>query len=235
MTALPQRVSQAHEFVTWFTTRSSWTGTGGVVQRLGQHLWISAIALSIAVAIGLGLSVLLARFRRGGLVVTIVGNAARSIPIVGILVILALGPLGVGSKSAILALIIFAIPPVLTNAFTGIQTVEPDVIAAAVGLGMSNRQLTRRVRLPLAIPLIATGIRLAAVQVWATATIAAIVGSGGLGQLVTTGYGSQNYGEVYGGTVVIIVTALAVDYGLSRAQRAVRVRFGDVSGAALAT
>jgi osmoprotectant transport system permease protein len=97
---------------------------------------------------------------------------------------------------------------------------------------MTNGQLTRRVRLPLAIPLIATGIRLAAVQVWATATIAAIVGSGGLGQLVTTGYATNDYGEVYGGSLVIVVTALILDYGLARVQRSVRTRFGDVSGSA---
>lgn len=228
---LPQE-SKAHEFATWFTTGSSWNGSGGVIQRLEQHLWISAVALAVAVVIGLGLSMALSRYHRGGLIVTIIGNATRSIPIVGILVILALGPLGVGNKSAILALIIFAIPPVLTNSYTGIQTVDPDAISAAVGLGMTNRQVTRRVRLPLAIPLIATGVRLAAVQVWATATIAAIVGSGGLGQLVTTGYASQDYGQVYGGSLVIVVTALLVDYSLSRVQRVVRVRFGDTSGLA---
>jgi osmoprotectant transport system permease protein len=205
-----------------------------VLDRLGQHLWIAGVALAVAIAVGLGLSMALSRFRRGGLVVTILGNAARSIPIVGVLVILALGPLGVGNQAAIVALIIFAIPPVLTNSHTGIQSVDPDAISAAVGLGMTNGQLTRRVRLPLAIPLIATGIRLAAVQVWATATIAAIVGSGGLGQLVTTGYATNNYGEVYGGSLVIVLTALILDFSLARAQRAVRTRFGDVSGAARA-
>jgi osmoprotectant transport system permease protein len=94
---------------------------------------------------------------------------------------------------------------------------------------MTRGQVSRRVELPLAVPLIATGVRLAAAQVWATATIAAIIGSGGLGQLVTVGYATQNYGEVYGGVVVVVVTALLLDAILARGQGVLRRRFGDSS------
>lgn len=219
--------SQPSQFVDWFTTGGSWIGNGGVLQRLGEHLWISAASLALAVAIGLGLAITLSRYRSGGLLVTTLANAARAIPIVGVLVILALGPLGAGNRAAILALVVFAIPPVLTNGFTGLVEVDPEVTAAARGIGMSGGQILLRVRLPLAIPLIATGIRLAAVQVWATATIAAVVGSGGLGQLVTTGYADQDFGQVYGGTLVIIATALLLDGGLARIQSVLRQRYGD--------
>jgi len=106
------------------------------------------------------------------------------------------------------------------------MTVDRDVTSAATGIGMTRRQVYRQVQLPLAIPLIATGIRLAAVQVWATATIAAIVGSGGLGQLITTGYATLNFGEIYGGTIIIILTALLLDYGLSRVEARLRRRYG---------
>jgi osmoprotectant transport system permease protein len=122
--------------------------------------------------------------------------------------------------------VIFAVPPVLTNAFTGIREVDSEVTRAATGMGMTRFQLSRRVELPLALPLIAAGVRLAAVQVWATATIAAIVGSGGLGHLVTTGYATGDYGEVYGGVLVIIVTALLIDGGLGVVQKVLRRKYG---------
>lgn len=226
MTVVSNSASTLHEFTTWMTTGSNWTGPDGVFDRLGQHVWISLLSLGLACAIGIPLAVMLARWRRGGLFVTSLANAARAIPIVGVLILLAAGSLGVGTSAAIVALVIFAIPPVLTNSFAGVRGVDHDITEAALGMGMSRRQVNRRVELPLAIPLIATGVRLAAVQVWATATIAAIVGSGGLGQLVTTGYAIQDYGEVYGGTLVIVVTALLLDGGLAWLQSALSRRYG---------
>jgi osmoprotectant transport system permease protein len=222
-----------HQFTTWFTTGSSWSWSGtngeyGVSHLLWQHVWISALSLAIACAAGIPLAVALSRWRRGGVVVTSLANAARSIPIVGVMLILAVGPIGIGTEAAIIPLVIFAIPPVLTNTFTGIREVDPEMTDAATGMGMSRFQVTRRVELPLAIPLIATGIRLAAVQVWATATIAAIIGSGGLGQLITVGYATQAYGEVYGGILVVALTAVVLDTALVRAQATVRRRYGAV-------
>lgn len=220
-------VSKLHEFTTWITNGSNWTGQDGVFHLLVQHVWISALSLGAATAIGLALSIALLNWRRGGALVASLANAARAIPIVGIMILLAVGPFGIGTAPAIVALIIFAIPPVLTNSFTGIRGVDPDVTDAARGMGLSGRQITWRVRLPLAIPLIATGIRLAAVQIWATATIAAVVGSGGLGQFITEGYARQDYGEIFGGTLVIIVTALALDAGLAAVQARLRARYGE--------
>jgi osmoprotectant transport system permease protein len=218
-----------HQITTWFSTGSSWTGSGGALHLLVQHVWISGASLALACAIGIPLSVALARWRKGGLVVTSLANAARAIPIVGVLILLAVGPLGVGTNAAIVALVIFAIPPVLTNTFTGIRGVDGEVTQAATGMGMTRLQVSRRVEIPLAIPLIATGVRLAAAQIWATATIAAIVGSGGLGQLVTTGYATQNFGEVYGGVAIVIVTALLLDAILARTQSVLRRRFGQTA------
>ena len=193
---------------------------------LVQHVWISALSLVITCAIGIPAAAALSRWRRGGLVVTTVANAARSVPIVGVLLLLAIGPIGIGTEPAVIALVIFAIPPILTNTYTGIREVDAETTRAAIGMGMTRTQVLLQVELPLAIPLIATGLRLAAVQIWATATIAAIVGSGGLGQLITVGYATQYYGEVYGGVIVIAVTAIALDALMQRAQTAVRNRFG---------
>jgi osmoprotectant transport system permease protein len=151
------------------------------------------------------------------------------------MLLLAVGPVGLGVAPAIIALVIFAIPPLLTNTFTGIREVDPEARQAAVGMGMSRLQVTSRVELPLALPLIATGVRLAAVQVWATATIAAIIGSGGLGQLITEGYARFAYGEVYGGVLVVVVTAITLDWLLSRAESDLRRRFGARATASRAT
>lgn len=220
-----------HQILTWLTSASSYTGSDGALVRLGQHLEISAAALAVGAILSIPLGVLLARMRRGGFVVTSFANAARAVPILGVLILLAVGALGVGTTSAVVALVIFAIPPMLTNTFTGVRNVDADTRRAAVGMGMTRRQVTWSVDLPLAIPLIATGVRLAVVQVWATATLAAIVGSGGLGQLVVTGYAIRDYGEVYGGVIIVVITALLLDGGLGLVERAVRRRYGDVTGA----
>jgi osmoprotectant transport system permease protein len=222
-----------HQIEVWFSTGSNFTGSGGVIDRLGQHasIWAEVMVLGAAVAIPLG--IVLAQPRRGGVVVTSIANAARAVPILGILILLAAGALGVGRTSAVVALVIFAIPPMLTNTYTGVRGVSPDARAAAVGMGMSRLQLIRRVELPLAIPLIATGVRLAAVQVWATATLAAIIGSGGLGQFVVDGYSVGDYGEVYGGVVIVVVTALMLDALLGLIESALDRHYGDVSSGGL--
>jgi osmoprotectant transport system permease protein len=231
---LPSHVNNStwHQFTTWFTTKSSWlggtNGTAGVVHLLLQHVWISGLSLAITCGIGIPFAAVLTRWHRGGVVVTSVANGARSVPIVGVMLLLAIGPVGIGTEPAVIALVIFALPPILTNTYTGIREVDAETTRAAIGMGMTRFQVMRSVELPLAIPLIATGIRLAAVQIWATATIAAIVGSGGLGQLITVGYATQYYGEVYGGVVVIAVTAVGLDQLLQRAQSVVRRRFGAV-------
>jgi osmoprotectant transport system permease protein len=227
-----KNVGTWHQIEVWFSTGSNFTGQGGVIDRLAQHASISAEALVLAAVVAIPLAVGLAQLPRGGVIVTSIGNAARAIPILGVLILLAAGSLGVGRTSAVVALFIFAVPPMLTNAYTGVRGVSPDARAAAVGMGMSRVQLIRRVELPLAIPLIAAGVRLSAVQVWATATLAAIIGSGGLGQFVVDGYSVGDYGEVYGGVAVVVVTAVMLDEGLGFVERRLRRRYGGESGGA---
>jgi osmoprotectant transport system permease protein len=220
-----------HQLATWFSSKSSWfgaDGSAGVFRLLSQHIWIAGLSLAITCAIGVPLATLLARWRRGGLVVTSIANAARSVPVVGVMLLLAVGPIGIGTEPAVIALVIFALPPIVTNTYTGITDVDQETARAAVGMGMTRLQVLWRVELPLAIPLIATGVRLAAVQLWATATIAAIIGSGGLGQLITVGYATQYYGEVYGGVILIAVTAIGLDAAMQRLQTVVRRRYGAV-------
>lgn len=211
----------------WLTDPANYQGPNGVPWRLAQHAGISLAALLVTAAFALPIGVVLGHRRRGGLFVTSFANAARAIPILGVLIIFAIGPLGVGRRSAIAALVIFAIPPILTNAYTGVREVDRDVRDAAVGMGMNAWQVLRRVEVPLALPLIAAGIRLAAVQVWATATLAAIVGSGGLGQFIVVGYSIQDYGQIYGGVVYIALTSVLLEASLAAVERRLRVRLGQ--------
>jgi osmoprotectant transport system permease protein len=219
-------VSIPSQVWSWLTDPANYHGSDGVPHRFVQHAGLSAAALLITAALALPLGVVLGHSRRGGAFVTSVANAARAVPILGILIVFAVGPLGVGRRSAIAALVIFAIPPILTNAYTGVREVDADVREAAVGMGLRARQVLWRVEIPLALPLIAAGFRLAAVQVWATATLAAIVGSGGLGQFVVVGYSIQDYGQVYGGVVYIALTSVLLEMALAAVERRLRARLG---------
>ncbi|MDX6287367.1 MAG: osmoprotectant transport system permease protein [Frankiales bacterium] len=199
----------------WLTTAANYSGPGGVPRRLAEHAALAGISMAIAAALALPLGVILGHLRRGGLIVTSLANASRAIPVVGVLILLAVGPLGIGRSPAIVALVIFAIPPMLTNAFTGVREVDEDIREAARGMGMNARQVLLQAEVPLALPLIAAGVRLAGVQVWATATLAALVGSGGFGRFIVDGYAIQDYGQVYGGVIYIAATAVLLEVGLA--------------------
>ena len=163
---------------------------------------------------------ILGHLGRGGFLAVNVGNVGRAIPTFGLLIIFASwSTIGVGDKAAILALAIFAIPPLLTNAYVGMRGVDPDVKDAARGMGMTGSQLIRKVELPLAVPLIFGGIRTATVQVVATATLAAVVAGGGLGRYIIDGRGTQDDAQLYGGVVLVVTLCLVVEYVLSRVQR----------------
>src|SRR4051812_6919086 len=211
----------------WLTTASNYQGDDGVPARLLEHASISFEAIAIAAAITVPLGVILGHVRRLGILVTLVANASRAIPVIGVLILLAVGPLGVGRNTAIVALVIFAIPPILTNTYTGVRNVDADIRESAVGMGMNTRQVILRAEFPLALPLIAAGFRLAAIQVWATATLAAIVGSGGLGQFIVVGFGTQDHGELYGGVFYIALTATLLEGALAMVERWLRRRLGQ--------
>jgi len=147
------------------------------------------IALVIAMPIGL----ILGHKGKGAFLANNIGNIGRAVPVLGVLIIFAsITVIGVGDVAAVLALALFAIPPLLTNTITGISEVDPEVRDAARGLGLSGSQMLRKVELPLAVPLVAAGVRTATVQVVATASLAAIVGSGGLGRYVVDGFATQD-------------------------------------------
>jgi osmoprotectant transport system permease protein len=211
------------DVVAWFGDGRHWQGPNGVPQRLLEHVGVSAAALGIACLLAIPAALWLGHVRRGGGLAVNVSNVARAVPTYAVLVLLVLAPdpFGLSTLSILVALVVFAIPPVLTNTYIGVREVDPAAVDAARGMGMSGPQVLAKVELPLAVPLLMDGVRLAAVQVVATATIAALVAGGGLGALITDGFGRQDQAEVVAGALCVLVLALTVEGSMALLQRRV--------------
>jgi len=203
----------------WFTTKSHWEGDHGIVHRVVEHLGMSAAATIVAIAIALPIGLILGHTGRGGLVAVNVANIGRALPSFAVLVAAAFA-FGIGATPAFIALLLLAIPPIVTNSYTGIRQVDADVIDAARGMGMTGSRILRRVELPMSIPLVMAGIRTAGVQVVATATLAAVVSWGGLGRYIVDGLGQRDYVQVFCGALLVALLSMLTELGLGFAQRA---------------
>lgn len=211
----------------WINDPLNWTNPGGVLDRLGEHLALSAGAVALGCLIAWPLGVWLGHRGAGGGAIVVMSNVTLAIPVLASLTVLKVSFTGPGQWVVILALAIFAIPPLLANAYTGVRQVDPEAREAAVGMGLSGNQLLRRVELPLAVPYLAAGFRTAAVQVVATATLAVFVNGGGLGHIIGAGFGlglTTGGGQVLAGGMLVAVLALLVEGGLAVAQRIVTPR-----------
>lgn len=204
-------MSTVADAVGWLTDAEQWSGVNGIPARLAEHLVLTGMSVGIAAAVALPLGVWLGHWGRGGALAINISGALRAVPTFAVLVLLAIGPLGIGRTATVVALTIFAIAPLVTNSYVGMRSVDPDITDAARGMGMSGGQLLLRVELPLALPMIMQGVRLAAVQVVATATLAALIGAGGLGRFVTAGLAQHDQAQVVGGAVLVAALALLVD------------------------
>ncbi|GAA2117537.1 ABC transporter permease [Streptomyces synnematoformans] len=205
---------------TWLTTGSNWSGPGGIGVRLGEHLYLTGMSLAIACAIALPVACWLGHIGKGGTLAINISNAGRAVPTLAVLGLLLLTPLRMhGDWPTVIALVLFAVPPLLTNAYVGIREADRDVVEAARGMGMSGPQLLGRVELPLGYPLLMTGLRSATVQVVATATLAAIAGGGGLGRIITAGFRTYNTPQVVAGAFLVAVLALVLEGVLVIAER----------------
>jgi osmoprotectant transport system permease protein len=180
---------------------------------------VSGISVGLACLIALPIAFTLGHIGRGGSLAVILANASRAVPTFGLLILLAVTPVGFGNRAAVVALTLFAIPPLLTNAYVGVRDVDREVREAARGMGMTGGQVLRRVELPLALPLVAAGLRTAAVQVVATATLAAYVGGGGLGRFIADGFGQADPAMTTAGGVLVAALALTVEIALAALQR----------------
>ena len=189
----------------------NWTRRNGILELLGVHLGISAVAVLAAMVLALPVGIALGASGRGGGAIVVVSNVSRAVPTLALLTLFAVSPIGFGNRATTIALAVFAIPPILTNTYVGFRGVDADVREAARAMGMRRGQIIRKVDLPLALPLVMTGIRTAAVQVVATASLAALVGGGGLGRLVNLGFGQQDYGLIIAGAILIAALALLTE------------------------
>lgn len=185
-------------------------GGSQLLPLLRDHLLVTVVAVLIAAAIALPLGAWLGHSRRGGFLVAAASNAGRAVPSIGV-VFLAFAILGAGFANITLALVLLAIPPILLNAHTGVAQVDRDAVDAARGMGLTGVQVLRRVELPLALPLVFGGVRVAAVNVLATATLGPEAGVVTLGDPIIN---PSSYGEAGRLGAAILVAALAVGAGL---------------------
>lgn len=192
----------------------------GFPRRILEHLGYTALALVIGFLIAFPLGLLIGHTGKGSFLAINAGNAGRALPTLGVLM-LVIGLVGTGLMPVTVALVLLAIPPILTTTYAGIRSVDPATVDAARGIGMTERQTVLGVELPNALPIIIGGVRNAALQVISTATIAAYVGLGGLGRYLFDGLALRDYGRVVAGCVVIAVLAVLLDLSLAALQRAV--------------
>jgi osmoprotectant transport system permease protein len=193
-----------------------------LAQKTVEHLALSGAAVGVSLAIALPLGVWLGHVHRGSFIAVNVANVGRALPSLAVISI-GLAVLGIGFLNVMVALVVLAVPPVLTNAYVAVDGVDPEAVEAARGMGMRPPQVLWRVELPLALPLIFAGIRTAAVYVIATATLAAIAGGGGLGDIIVN---QASYGlpGVLAGAMVVTALALVAEGLLALVQRAVTPR-----------
>lgn len=189
----------------------NWTRPRGIFDLAGQHLQIAGLSLGIALVVAVPLAMWLGHTGRGGAVTVGLANVSRAVPTLAILTIFAVTPIGFTIWAPVIALTVFAIPPVLANTYVGFREVDRDVVESARAMGMSERQVVFRAELPLAVPLMMTGIRTAAVQVVATATLAALLGGGTLGSVIRTGFARQDNGVVMAGALLVALLALLTE------------------------
>jgi osmoprotectant transport system permease protein len=214
---------EAIEFI--FEPRDSVSGgvqIGGLEEIGGfafTHLWVSLVAVVAACAIAIPIGLYLGHRGRGEFLAVTVSNVGRAVPAV-VLLFFFIAYLGIGVTNVIAVLFLLALPPILTNSYVGVSQVDPEIVDAARGVGMSETQIVRKVRLPLAMPTIFAGIRISAVSVVATATIAPLANVQTLGEPIVT---PQTYGFAgqLGASIVVTLITLLVDAGIGLLQRAV--------------
>ena len=216
---------------TWayLTDPANWQGSGGLWARMLEQLLLTGTALVLAVVIGLPIALWLGHLGRGGFLAINISNVGRAIPTFALLALLvtadwpgtaSFGPYGRAGLATLIALTLFALPPIITQSYTAIREVPDDVKESAQGMGMTSSQQFFRVELPLGLPLVMSGIRLALVQVWATATIAALVAGPGLGRIITDGFYRSNYPQGIAGAIVVALVALVLELAAAGVQRA---------------
>jgi osmoprotectant transport system permease protein len=206
-------VSILAQVIAWFADPAHWQGSDGIPTRLVEHLQLSAESVALGALIALPIGIGLGHLGIFGNLAIGVSNVGRAVPSFAILVI-AFQVFGLGDTPIILALTALAIPPMVTNSYVALREVDPDIKDAARGMGYRELAQLVRVELPLAVPLIMAGIRTSAVQVVATAALAALIAGGGFGRYIIDGLAQQDYAKEFAGAVLVAVLALATEMTL---------------------
>lgn len=208
----------------WFADPATWSGRDGIPARLFEHLWISGVSLVASVGIGLPLGLWIGHTGRAAGAVVAISNIGRAVPSLGLMglafiLLLPLG-LGVGPLPTIVALTALGVPPIVVNAYVGLREVDRDLVEAARGMGMHERQILSAVEVPIALPVMLAGIRTSAVQIVATATLAAAIGGGTLGQIIYIGFNVGDQVRIFGAAVVVAALSIGTELGFAAIQRA---------------
>lgn len=216
-------------FVEYVTDPATWSGPGSFWTRLFEHVWVSVAATLIAMVIVFPLALYLGHIRKGSQAASAVVNIGRAIPSFGILAIAFLMFVGMGIGvgepwSILVALIALAAPPIFTNTIAGVQSVPSATVEAGRGMGLTEREVLSDIELPMATPLVMEGVRIAFVQVIATATLGAIVAWGGLGRYIIDGFAVRDTGEILFGALSVGLLAIIAEFGFSAIQRVVTPR-----------
>jgi osmoprotectant transport system permease protein len=211
-------VSLAGGALEWLTDPENWSGPGGIPARLLEHLTYSGVTMAVALAVAVPLGLWVGHTGRGSGVVVGLAGALRALPTLGLLTLFTL-LLGLGLVPPIIALVLLAIPPILSGAYAGVANVSPALKDAGAAMGMTGSQVLTRVEVPNALPVILGGVRNAALQVVATVTVVAYINLGGLGRYLIDGLAVRDYDRMLGSVVLVAVLALVVDAVLALAQR----------------
>ncbi len=216
------------DVVAWFG--DNWTGSGGIVTRTWEHIWVSGWAVVAAMGVAMPLASWLGHAKRGGIVAVSVVNVGRALPSFGI-VALSL-PItiriarnvpfidsGLGFLPTFVALFALALPPIFTNTYTGVRNVSPEAVEAARGMGFRGSGILWKVELPLASPVILAGIRTSSVQVVATATLGALVAYGGLGRYIIDGFAVRDNVTIFAGALLVAALSVLTEVAFSVAER----------------
>jgi osmoprotectant transport system permease protein len=200
------------EALIWLTAADNYSGDGSIPQRMGEHLAYTGLAVAIAAVIAIPLGYLIGHTGKGRVWAVGTAGAARALPTFGLLLYLVL-VLGVTQRAlaATIALVLLAIPPLLAGAYAGVGQIDARTIDAARAQGMTEWQILFRVEIPLSLPLVIGGLRGAALQVVATATLVAYVGLGGLGYEIIQGIPLRRFDQMIGSALLIVALALALD------------------------
>jgi osmoprotectant transport system permease protein len=218
--------------VDWFGDPANWSGPGGVPTRLLEHLQVATISVGIAALLALPIGMYIGHRRRFEFLVVSLANVGRAIPSFGLLLLFVM-LFGIGDEPIVAVMALLAIPPILINTYVGVQAVDLGTIDAARGMGMSELGLLRRIEVPLAAPVIVAGMRIAAVQVVANATVAAVAAGGGLGRFIVDGFSSGDRPEIFAGALLVSILAIVTEVAFEALQRAVTPRTSSAGGPAM--